>query len=82
MTNSTTETHATEATNLRLRRPQLIGTFGAEGAMGALLRLPSGDIQRLSVGHRGALGTVTGIEPGAVHIALAGRTRVLRLPRS
>lgn len=81
-TNRTTAAHATEAARLRRARPQLIGTFGAEGAMGALLRLPSGTIERLTVGDRSAAGTVIAIEPGAIHIARAGRTGVLRLPAS
>ncbi|MEL7100457.1 MAG: amidophosphoribosyltransferase [Pseudomonadota bacterium] len=81
-TDETTAAHATETARLRRSRPQLIGTFGATEAMGALLRLPEGTIERLTVGDISAAGTVIAIEPGAIHIARGGRTEVLRLPLS
>ncbi|MEM8577721.1 MAG: hypothetical protein AAGF60_07705 [Pseudomonadota bacterium] len=79
-TNDTTADHATEENQLRLARPQLLGTFGVEGAKGALVRLGSGQTLTLRTGDASPLGTVTAIEPGALHLQKGARARVLRMP--
>jgi len=81
-TNDTTAAHATEANQLRLARPQLLGTFGADGAKGALARLNGGKTLRLRTGDTSPLGTVIAIDAGAIHLDTGTRTRVLRMPTS
>ncbi len=70
---------ATEA--VALERTALIGTFGSAAAPRALVRLPRGQTQTVTVGDRIAGGTVEAIGADALVLSRAGGQRVLRMPR-
>lgn len=79
-TNSQAAEHATQNNALRLGRMQLIGTFGPETDLRALLRHPDGQIETLTVGSQTAMGRVVAIAQGTLHIAQADREKILHLP--
>ena len=72
---------ATTQARLNLRKTILLGTFGSESAPGALLRLPSGDVIRVTRGDPVAGGEIAAIDADKVVIAHGGRTTVLTAPR-
>lgn len=71
---------ATSRGTLPRGRTVLIGTFGSEDSPGALLRGPSGRVQRVELGDDALGGKVTAIGNGAIAIASGSRTKVLHLP--
>ena len=76
-TNAFTAETATMADALPMQSLTLIGTFGKDGAAGALVRLPGGRIRRVSAGDRLAGHDVQGIEPGHVTLESGRGLRVL-----
>jgi hypothetical protein len=71
---------ATQTIDMAGRGPVLLGTFGPEAGMGALLRLPSGRVQRVAVGDRVAGLQITAIAPGTLHGTQRGQALTLQLP--
>lgn len=72
--------HATQTSTLPLNKPVLLGTFGNADAPGALLRLRSGNVVKVSPGENLRIGKVVGIAEGEVIIARRGRTTRLTMP--
>jgi len=72
---------ATQLRRLSLNRETVIGIFGKENDLGALLRLPTGDIVRVKVGDTALGGIVKAIGQRSVIIVAEGRTRRLRMTR-
>lgn len=64
-----------------LERMALIGTFGAETSPGALLRLPGGGFEKVTVGDDVAGGTVLAIDAGRLILSRMGAELILSLPR-
>ena len=60
----------------------LIGTFGLETAPRALIRLPGGDIARVTRGDAIAGGTVLAIDQSRLILSRMGRELVLELPQA
>lgn len=58
----------------------LIGVFGPEEALSALVRLPGGRIRRLARGTRFQGGQVAGVDAGGVSLVKGAKTRRLTLP--
>lgn len=71
---------ATVRRKLNLNRTTLLGTFGDESALSALLRLPSGEVLRIAQGDEVWGGTIAAIGPGEVIIAQGSKTQTYRLP--
>lgn len=71
---------ATRQTALPGRTPILIGTFGLEQTMQALLRLPSGRMARVSPGDRVDGLRVTAIGPGMLRGERRGQPMTLTVP--
>ncbi|SFR56982.1 hypothetical protein [Litoreibacter janthinus] len=72
---------ATKPNRLNLDRETVIGIFGKENDLGALLRLPTGDIVRIKTGDTALGGVVKAIGDNSVIILAEGRTRRLRLKK-
>lgn len=73
--------HATQTSTLPLNKPVLLGTFGSSEIPGALIRLPSGDVVKVSKGETTRIGVIVGISEGEVIVARHGRTTRLTMPR-
>lgn len=73
-------THATEPSMLTLNKPVLLGTFGSPEKPGALIRMPSGDVMKVSKGENTRVGKILGISEGEVIVATFGRTTRLTMP--
>ncbi|MFD1509321.1 pilus assembly protein PilZ [Lacimonas salitolerans] len=71
---------ATRQAALPGRTPILIGTFGAAEALHALLRLPSGQVARVSPGDQVDGLHVTAIAPGMLQGERRGRPMTLTMP--
>ncbi len=71
--------HATE--QARLDRVALIGIFGNPNAPHALVRLPRGNTQKVSVGDTVARGTVAAIGTDRLVLSRTGTNETLRLPQ-
>ena len=67
--------------NAKLERTALIGVFGTEGAFQALIRLPKGDIAKVSVGDSVAGGKIEAIAADRVILSRLGGQKVLSLPQ-
>jgi hypothetical protein len=72
---------ATRRARLNLRETILLGTFGAEGELGALLRLPTGAVQKVHKGDAYGKGTIIAIGENHVIIEKTGRTTTLVQPQ-
>ncbi|QUJ77882.1 pilus assembly protein PilZ [Sulfitobacter albidus] len=70
--------NATESA--RLPRTALLGVFGSSAAPSALILLPRGDTQTVSVGDTVAGGRVEAIGDDRVVLSRMGRQQILRLP--
>lgn len=75
----TVETHATE--QVTLGRIALLGTFGAANAPRALVRLPRGETQSVTIGDALAGGTVAAISADRLVLSRMGTQQVLRMPQ-
>ena len=66
----------------KLKSTALIGIFGSEASPGALVRLPDGDIARVTTGDHVAGGTVAAIGADRLILSRMGSELVLTLPRT
>lgn len=73
------ETHATEQASLG--RIALLGIFGAADDPSALVRLPRGITQTVTVGDTVAGGTVAAIGEDQLVLSRLGAQQVLRMPQ-
>lgn len=73
------ESHATQEANLG--RIALLGTFGSANAPSALIRLPRGNTQTVSIGDDVAGGTVEAIETDRLVLTRMGTAQILRMPQ-
>ena len=73
------ESHATEEANLG--RIALLGTFGAANAPSALIRLPRGNTQTVTIGDSIAGGTVQAIDADRLVLLRMGTAQILRMPQ-
>ena len=76
-----TDQLATRKKALNMSRPVLLGTYGSETALQALMRYPDGRIENLRVGSQTGLGQVAAVAPDAVHIVNGSRKTLLSLPK-
>lgn len=65
---------------LALGEVTVIGVFGPESALRALIRMPGGRIREVERGARLSIGAVAGIDRKGVMIQRGGKTRRLALP--
>ncbi|MEM9551097.1 MAG: hypothetical protein AAGA05_07980 [Pseudomonadota bacterium] len=70
---------ATDPDALDLSTTTVIGVFGPENALQALVRLPSGRVQRVKRGGRLNAARVAGIDNSGVVLSRNGRTTRLAL---
>ncbi len=88
MTQSTSETpsrvatQATQANALPHRRLSLLGLFGAENNLQAMVRLPSGRVKTVKTGSRLAQGRVLGIDASGLVLEKSGRSQRFEMPGS
>ncbi|MEP4038189.1 hypothetical protein [Pseudophaeobacter sp.] len=88
MTQSTSETpsrvakQATQSNALPHRRLSLLGLFGAENNLQAMVRLPSGRVKTVKTGSRLALGRVLGIDTTGLVWEKSGRSQRFEMPGS
>lgn len=73
---------ATQPNGIDRAKLTVLGVFGVSGKMAALVRLPTGQVQRVVAGDRLALGHVLAIDADGVMLQRAGRTDRLGLPDS
>lgn len=71
---------ATQSAKLPSRGVVLLGTFGAGGESGALLRLSDGRTARVAVGDRIGSAQVVAIDAERVALAQNGRAKWIGLP--
>lgn len=71
---------ATQSHALTRGRTDLIGLFGAQDQMSALIRTPGGSIQRVSVGETLSIGRVVAIDDKGIMVTKNGQNRRLTLP--
>ncbi|MCX7566216.1 pilus assembly protein PilZ [Sulfitobacter sp. F26169L] len=67
---------------VRLDQTALIGIFGSSDTLKAMIRLPRGDTQTVTVGDRVAGGTVMAIGEDQLVLSRRGTQKVMRLPTS
>lgn len=79
---SKAESLATLEDVLPLDETTLIGVFGADDVLAALIRYPNGDIAKLAQGEMSRVGRVAAIKLDAIYLTNKGRKRVLRLPET
>tara|TARA_R110000787_G_scaffold106272_5_gene213923 strand:+ start:119 stop:388 length:270 start_codon:yes stop_codon:yes gene_type:complete len=65
-----------------LTRTALIGVFGSEANLSALIRGFNGDIARVTVGDSFDRSLVSAISKDSLILARGGKTKVLKLPRT
>lgn len=73
------ETYATQ--EAQLGRIALLGTFGAASAPSALIRLPRGNTQTVSIGDQIAGGRVEAIDTDRLVLSRMGTEQILRMPK-
>jgi len=73
-------TTATVATRYDPSAPVLLGTFGADRARGAILRLPDGAISKVAVGDKLGAERVLAIAENSITVARKGATRRFTIP--
>ncbi|WP_298857245.1 type II secretion system protein N [uncultured Sulfitobacter sp.] len=73
------ETHATQ--EAKLGRIALLGTFGSANAPRAIVRLPRGNTQTVTIGDALAGGTVAAISADRLILSRMGNEQILRMPR-
>lgn len=76
-TTGAAQEHATISDAIDLRALALIGIFGPEADLRALIRLPNGRIERVGVGDRVARQDVVAIGADAVVLARGSKTQRL-----
>lgn len=58
----------------------LLGVFGADGAMQALVRHPGGRVQKIKTGSRFGFGKVIAIDKDGLMVAQNGQARRIAMP--
>lgn len=72
---------ATQGSGLNLSQVNLLGTFGPSRSPRALVRMPSGQVVKVSVGDRMDGGRVSEIRQGQLRYVKSGRNVTLTMPR-
>ena len=86
MTNSSPTTplnvanQATQTEALKRGGLNLLGLFGAENDLQAMVRLPSGRVKTVKTGSRIAQRRVLGIDPQGIVLEKSGRTQRFEMP--
>lgn len=73
---------ATQANVLPHRGLNLLGLFGAENNLQAMVRLPSGRVKTVRTGSRLAQGRVLGIDQAGLVLEKSGRSQRIKMPGS
>ncbi|OIQ34584.1 MAG: hypothetical protein BM559_06155 [Roseobacter sp. MedPE-SWchi] len=72
---------ATQANVLPSRGLNLLGLFGAENNLQAMVRLPSGRVKTVKTGSRLAQGRVLGIDRAGLVLEKSGRSQRFEMPK-
>lgn len=86
MTQTTPETplrvakEATQPNMIASRGLSLLGLFGVENDLQAMVRLPSGRVKTIKTGSRLVQGRVLGIDPGGIVLEKSGRISRIEMP--
>ena len=86
MTQTATETparvakQATQANMVPARSLSLLGLFGVETDLQAMVRLPSGRVKTVKTGSRLTQGRVLGIDPSGIVLEKHGRSSRIEMP--
>lgn len=73
---------ATQSGALQKSSLGLLGLFGAEGDLRAMIRLPNGQVKTVQTGSRIARSRVLGIDAKGVLLESSGQTRRIEMPGS
>lgn len=73
---------ATQSSALKHHSLSLLGLFGSNGNLSAMVRLPSGRVKTVRPGNRLAHGKVIGIDSSGIVLEKSGRTQRLEMPGS
>jgi hypothetical protein len=73
---------ATISDEINLKKLNVIGIFGTDTDLGALLRSPTGRIVKVKVGDRAFGGRVVGIDRGTVRLLKSKKNMTLKLHNS
>ncbi len=79
MANKTIEGAATQNGALNKRDLAVLGIFGPESNLNALLRLPNGRIETVTRGERADRGTVVAIDSQGIVVQRNGRTHRIEI---
>ena len=79
---SATRQHATSRDALDTRNLSLLGLFGPDRDMRALVRMPGGRVIRVETGTRLNGGTVSAIDADGLILQKRGKTRRIAMPGS
>ncbi len=72
--------HATQRDVLTHGKLNVLGIFGTDDDLQALVRMPGGRVRRVSKGTRLAAGKVVAIDAGGLMVLKGGRSRRIALP--
>lgn len=72
---------ATQTGVLNRVQTNLLGVFGPENDLNALVRLPDGRIRRVKPGSRLSMGRVVGVDAKGLMVQTNGRTQRITIPR-
>ena len=78
--NDLADHHATISVDIPRSRLVLLGTFGAEGTRGALLRLPDGKVEKVASGDTVLGQRVVAIADTDIMLARGPNTKRLKIP--
>lgn len=71
---------ATQANAMPRKGLSLLGLFGAENALSAMVRLPNGRVKTVQTGSRIAQGRVLGIDAQGLVLEKSGRNHRIEMP--
>lgn len=80
MSNITVQSAATQKGALKRNSVSVLGVFGPETQMNALMRLASGRVKQVKAGSRVGSGRVVAIDAQGVMLRQSGQTRRIAIP--
>ena len=82
MSNATVESAATQKGALNKSTMSVLGVFGPQSEMRALMRLSSGRVKEVKLGSRVSSGTIVAIDAEGVMLRQSGQTKRIAIPGS
>ncbi|MGV6803862.1 MAG: hypothetical protein ACWA49_06610 [Ruegeria sp.] len=82
MSNSTVAGAATQKGALTKHSTTVLGVFGPQNDMRALMRLSSGRVKKVKTGNRIGSGTIVAIDKDGIMLRHSGQTKRIAIPGS